>query len=139
MKKRKIIIICTFLLLILSTAIYTVVSAIKSYNYDMNPANGIDIMKGFDAVFIVMIGGFIIFYELDLFYTVYYFFTKPKTVTKSLLNVFANLSLLLVYFNDFYKDILKEDVILPFVVVLIYIILRVTYLIISVRALEFED
>lgn len=105
----------------------------------MNPANGIDIMKGFDAVFIVMIGGFIIFYELDLFYTVYYFFTKPKTVTKSLLNVFANLSLLLVYFNDFYKDILKEDVILPFVVVLIYIILRVTYLIISVRALEFED
>ena len=88
MKKRKIIIICTFLLLILTTAIYTVVSAIKSYNYDMNPANGIDIMKGFDAVFIVMIGGFIIFYELDLFYTVYNF---------------------------------------------------VTYLIISVRALEFED
>ena len=42
-------------------------------------------------------------------------------------------------FNDFYKDILKEDAILPFVVVLIYIILRVTYIIISVRALEFED
>ena len=82
-KVRKIIIICIFLMLILATAIYTIVSAVNSYNYDMNPANGVDIMEGFDAIFIIMIGGFIVFYELDLFYTVYYFFIKPKTKTKS--------------------------------------------------------
>lgn len=136
MKRKKIIIVCIFLLLILVTTTYTIISSVKSYNYDMDQANGIDIMRGFDAIFIMMIGGFIIFYELDLFYTVYYFFTKPKTITKSLLNIFANLSLLLVYFNDFYKDFLKEDVILPLIMLLIYIILRVTYLIASVRALK---
>lgn len=41
--KKKIIIICTFLLLIFITAFVFIKGAIESYNYDMDPANGVDI------------------------------------------------------------------------------------------------
>ena len=88
MKKK--IIICAFSALILITAIVFIVGAIQSYNYDMDPANGVDIFEGFGAVLIAVVGGFVVFYELDLFYTTYYFFIKPKTIAKSILNVFSN-------------------------------------------------
>ena len=71
MKKK--IIICIFLTIILITAIFFIAAAIDSYNYDMNPANGVDILEEFGAVLAIMIGAFVVFYELDLFYTVYYF------------------------------------------------------------------
>ena len=125
MKKK--IIICAFLILIFLTAAFFVVTAIDSYNYDMDPANGVDILKGFGAVLAIMIGAFVIFYELDLFYTVYYFFIKPKTIAKSILNILANASLLLLFFVDFYKDIFSEDVIAPLIVFTIYIALRISY------------
>ena len=132
-KVRKIIIICIFLMLILATAIYTIVSAVNSYNYDMNPANGVDIMEGLDAVLVIMVGGFVVFYELDLFYTVYYFFIKPKTPAKTILNCLSNLSLLLIFFANYYKNIFEEDVIAPLLVFLIYIILRISCFILSTR------
>ena len=125
MKKK--IIICAFLILIFLTAAFFVVTAIDSYNYDMDPANGVDILEGFGAVLAIMIGAFVIFYELDLFYTVYYFFIKPKTIAKSILNILANASLLLLFFVDFYKDIFSEDVIAPLIVFTIYIALRISY------------
>ena len=125
MKKK--IIICAFLILIFLTAAFFVVTAIDSYNYDMDPANGVDILEGFGAVPAIMIGAFVIFYELDLFYTVYYFFIKPKTIAKSILNILANASLLLLFFVDFYKDIFSEDVIAPLIVFTIYIALRISY------------
>jgi hypothetical protein len=93
----------------------------------MDPANGVDILEGFGAVLAIMIGAFVIFYELDLFYTVYYFFIKPKTIAKSILNILANASLLLLFFVDFYKDIFSEDVIAPLIVFTIYIALRISY------------
>ena len=125
MKKK--IIVCAFLILIFLTAAFFVVTAIDSYNYDMDPANGVDILEGFGAVLAIMIGAFVIFYELDLFYTVYYFFIKPKTIAKSILNILANASLLLLFFVDFYKDIFSEDVIAPLIVFTIYIALRISY------------
>ena len=125
MKKK--IIICAFLILIFLTAAFFVVTAIDSYNYDMDPANGVDILEGFGAVLAIMIGAFVIFYELDLFYTVYYFFIKPKTIAKSILNILANASLLLLFFVDFYKDIFSEDIIAPLIVFTIYIALRISY------------
>lgn len=124
MKKK--IIICTFLILIFLTAAFFVVAAIDSYNYDMDPANGVDILKGFGAVLAIMIGTFVIFYEIDLFYTVYYFFIKPKTMAKSILNIFSNASLFLLFFADFYKDIFSEDVIAPLLVFTFYIALRIS-------------
>ena len=83
MKRKKIIAICAFLLLILVTATAFLIAAIDSYNYDMDPANGVDIMEGMGAAFLIIIGGFVILCELDLFFTVYYFLVKPKTSQKS--------------------------------------------------------
>ncbi len=134
MKKK--IIICIFSLLILITAIVTVVSAIDSYNYDMDPENGADIMEGLGAVLIMLVGGFVILYESDLFYTVYRIFVKPKSVAGTILNILANLSLLLSFFNGFYKDIFEEDVIAPLIVFLIYIILRIVCFLVPNRDLK---
>lgn len=131
MKTKKIIIICAFLLLILATAVYTLAVAFASYQYDMDPANGIDILEGFDAVLTLMVGAFMIIYELDLFYTVYYFFIKPKTMARSILNILSNISLLLVFFNEPYKDIFEEDVIASLLVFAIYIVLRISCAIVS--------
>ena len=128
MKKK--IIICIFLTIILITAIFFIAAAIDSYNYDMNPPNGVDILGGFGAVLAIMIGAFVVFYELDLFYTVYYFLTKPKTITKSILNILANASLLLIFFADYYKNIFSEDVIAPLLIFAIYIALRISSVII---------
>ena len=127
MKKK--IIICIFLTIILITAIFFIAAAIDSYNYDMNPANGVDILEGFGAVLAIMIGAFVVFYELDLFYTVYYFLIKPKTIAKSILNILANASLLLIFFADYYKNIFSEDVIAPLLIFAIYIALRISSLI----------
>ena len=128
MKKK--IIICIFLTIILITAIFFIAAAIDSYNYDMNPANGVDILEGFGAVLAIMIGAFVVFYELDLFYTVYYFLVKPKTTAKSILNIFANVSLLLIFFADYYKNVFSEDVIAIFIVLTIYVVLRISSVII---------
>ena len=128
MKKK--IIICIFLTIILITAIFFIAAAIDSYNYDMNPANGVDILEGFGAVLAIMIGAFVVFYELDLFYTVYYFLIKPKTIAKSILNILANASLLLIFFADYYKNIFSEDVIAPLLIFAIYIALRISSVII---------
>ena len=127
MKKK--IVICVFLTIILITAAFFIAVAIDSYNYDMNPANGVDILEGFGAVLAIMIGAFVVFYELDLFYTVYYFLIKPKTIAKSILNILANASLLLIFFVDYYKNIFSEDVIAPLLVFAIYIALRISSLI----------
>ena len=131
MKKK--IVICVFLTVILITAIFFTAAAIDSYNYDMNPANGVDILEEFGAVLAIMIGAFVIFYELDLFYTVYYFLIKPKTIAKSILNILANASLLLIFFADYYKNIFSEDVIAPLLIFAIYIALRISSLIIPNR------
>lgn len=138
MKKKKTIIVCFFLALIAITVICTVVSAVKSYQYDMDPANGVDILEGLGAVLAVMVGGFAVFYELDLFYTVYYFFAKPKTAVKSVLNILSNLSLLLVFFSEYYKNIFAQDVIAPLMVLFTYAALRIVYFIVSVRELARE-
>ena len=139
MKKK--IIICAFSALILITAIVFIVGAIQSYNYDMDPANGVDIFEGFGAVLTLMVGGFVVFYELDLFYTAYYFFVKPKTIAKSILNVVSNLILLSIVFTDsvahfFYKyvsEVFGEEVIVLFALFFIYVILRIVCATISVR------
>ena len=139
MKTKKIVIACVFLTLITITATYTVVSAVNSYNYDMDPANGIDIMEGFGAILTIMVGGFVVLYEFDLLYTVYYFFIKPKTVAKSILNILSNFSLLLIFFSEYYADIFKEDVVAPLIVFLAYVVLRIVYFIVSTQGLAQEQ
>ena len=134
MKKKKIIIISIFLTLIALTLFVFIKGAIDSYNYDMDPANGVDIMEGLGAVLLMIVGGFVVFYELDLFYTVYYFLIQPKTTAKSILNILSNLSLLLVFFNKYYKDLFfEEDVIAPLIVLSTYVVFRIAYSIVSAR------
>ena len=125
MQKKKMIIAAIFLTLIAFTSVYTIISAVKSYQYDMDPSNGVDILEGFGAVLTMMVGGFVVFYELDLFYTVYSFAVKPKTAVTSILNILSNLSVLLIFFSKYYKNIFKEDVIAPLIVFLIYVVLRI--------------
>ena len=145
MKRKKIIAICAFLLLILVTATAFLIAAIDSYNYDMDPANGVDIMEGMGAAFLIIIGGLVVFYELDLFYTVYYFFIRPKTLIKSILVIFSNLTLLLVLFSENIIDFVRihfrnivespfEEGIISIGLFLIYFILKMVSLMISCYA-----
>ncbi len=124
------------MLLIIISVIACLEGAIDSYNYDMDPANGIDILEGLGAAIIIMIGTFVVFYELDLFYTVYYFFIKPKTTVRSILNIVCNLTLLLIFFSDgiasfLYRslNIFEEDWMVPIVLFFIYVVLRITYIV----------
>ena len=141
MKKKKIIIAAIFLTLIAVTAIYTVVSAVKSYQYDMDPANGIDIMEVMGAAILLGLGGFVFFYELDLFYTVYYFLVKPKSIAKSILNILSNVSLLLQFFvlRIARAFSISEETDLAIALFFIYVIFRTLYLFVSTQNLEQEQ
>ena len=140
MKKKKIIIISIFLTLILITSIVFLKGAIDSYNYDMDPANGVDIMEGMGAAMLVALGGFVVFYELDLFYTVYYFFVKPKTIAKSILNILSNVSLLLQFWVARIARALSisEETNLLIALFFIYVVLRTVYFLISIKKLAQE-
>ena len=131
MKRKKIIAICAFLLLILVTATAFLIAAIDSYNYDI--ANGVDIMEGMGAAFLIIIGGFVILCELDLFFTVYYFLVKPKTLLKSIFITLSQLMLLLVFFSEklahflfkHVSDIFGEEGIVIIPIFFFYVISRI--------------
>ena len=145
MKKK--IVIGAFSLLILITAVFFIFAAVDSYNYDMDPANGVDIMEGFGAIFALIIGGFVVLYELDLFYTTYYFFIKPKTKAKSILNVASNLTLLSIAFSDsiahflcrYVSKAFGEEVIVLLALILTYITLRIVCAAIPAKELVKES
>ena len=130
MKKK--IMICVFSILILITAIVFIIGAIQSYNYDITN-NPDDKWVGFGSVLTLMVGGFVVFYEFDLFYTAYYFLIKPKTKAKSILNILANFTLVIMYFTDsishflfeYVLEIFGEEVILFFTLFFTYVILRI--------------
>lgn len=138
MKKK--IIICIFVLLIVITAFFFMKGAVDSYNYDMDPANGIDIMEGMGAAMLIVLGGFVVFYELDLFYTVYYFLVKPKTITKSILNILSNVSLLLQFFVVRIARALSisEETNVAIALFFVYLILRVVCAFVSINSLKQE-
>ena len=58
MKKK--IIVGFFIGLILLTAIFFLAVAIKSYQYDMDPQNGVDVFEGVAAFLCVVIGAFML-------------------------------------------------------------------------------
>lgn len=136
MKKK--IVVGSFLALILITIVVFIIGAIKTYNYEITND---DIMVGLGAVMVLAVGGLVVFYELDLFYTMYYFFVKPKTIAKSILNVASNLTLLSIVFTDtiahflymYVSEVFGEEVIVLFVLIFTYIILRMVCALISVE------
>ena len=138
MKKK--IIICVFSLLILITAMIFIVGTILSYNYDIKNYPD-DKWLGFGAVITLIVGGFVVFYEFDLFYTTYYFFVKPKTIAKSILNIVSNLTLLSIIFTNtiahflykYVSEVFSEEVIVLFALLFIYVFLRIVCATISVK------
>ena len=130
--KKKLIII-TFLLLILATAVFVSYMAVESYRHEMDPKTGDDIFGGAVVFLAVIIGGFIIWYELDLFYTVYYFFVKPKTLLKSTINILAILSftfVLVCFLSDALFVALGRNEKIVLYAFLAYIILRTVNLLV---------
>ena len=127
---KKTIIICVFVLLILVTAFGFVKGAIDSYNYDMDLNNGVDLLEGLGAVFALIIGAFVVLYELDLFYVVYYFCFKQKTIVKSVMNIAANLSFVLVFGFSLLSNVYMELRVyewLPVGLFGLYLVLRIVY------------
>lgn len=136
MKKK--IIIFGFLALMAATLALGIFYAVESYRFDMDPANGVDILEGLGAAMIMIVTGFLLVYEIDLFYTVYYFFVLPKTRVKSILNICANLSLVLMYlYARFDCDFLPES--LLWILPLAYVLLRLTYVAFSTHLWLKED
>ena len=131
-KTAKIIIICVFLALIIATAFIFGSLAIESYRYDIE--NEVDVLGGFGAVIAINIGIGVIIYELDLLYTILYFFIKRKTKTKTILNFASHFTLILMFLGEIISDflnkhlnILKEDWILTVVLFWCYVFIRLIY------------
>ena len=131
MKKK--ILIGAFLLLVLVTAAVFLIGANESYNYDTDPANGVDILEGVGAAMLIMAGGLAVLCEIDLFFTVYYFLVKPKTLLKSICITLSQLMLLLVFFSEklahflfeHVSDIFGEEVIVIIPIFFFYVISRI--------------
>ena len=130
--KKKIIILSFFLLIILVTAVGSITVAIESYKYDMDPANGVDILEGVGAGIAIAIGMIAIFVEVDIFFTVYYFLVKPKTMLKSILIIVSQLMIILVFFSDkishllfkYVSDIFREEMFVIIPIFFFYVISR---------------
>ena len=123
--KKKIIVALAFCALILATTIGFIVFAIDTYRMEMN--NPADIWAGMGAAIVVLVGGFIVFYECDLFYTVYYLFFGQKRKVKTVLVILANVSLLLIlvysHLSNRYMELRKYEI-TPLVLFAVYIILK---------------
>lgn len=130
--KKKIIILSFFLLIILVTAVGSITAAIESYKYDMDPANGVDILEGVGAGIAIAIGMIAVFVEVDIFFTVYYFLVKPKTMLKSILIIVSQLMIILVFFSDkishllfkYVSDIFREEMFVIIPIFFFYVISR---------------
>ncbi len=133
--KKKIIVIAAFSVLILITAIIFTSWIMQALGFDMYSNDEFDIGEGFFGLILTVFGGMVIFYELDLFYTVYYFLIKPKTKIKSILNILSNLSLLLAIICDCFPIFFIGPIAYEYILgalFLTYVILRIVYLIVSI-------
>ena len=139
--KKKIIVVLAFCTLILATAIVFIVLAIDTYRMEMNDPS-IDILEGLGACIVVVIGGFIVFYECDLFYTVYYLFCRQKRKVKTVLVILANVTLLLIlmysYLSNVYMELRKYEITL-LVLFAVYIVFKIAALFFSIDTLRQES
>lgn len=133
MKKK--IVISVFSALILITALIFFKVGIDSHIYDKEHPEEVGFLAGLGVIIAILYGSFVIFYELDLFYTVYYFFVKQRTKAKSVLNVLANLSLLMVIVYSYLVEAIMAlrvfEMTPIFWFLLLYLIFRIAYIIVS--------
>ncbi len=131
-----------FLLLIIATMVFFSVVAYDSWSYDMDPENGVDLLEGFGAMMAVAIGGTLVWYELDLMCTLCYFFGGNRTIVKTLVNIFSSLSFTLVllygWLSNFCMQLRVYEGTL-IILVVIYIVLRITHICLWACTLELEE
>lgn len=138
--KKKIIVIIVFSISILTTLILFASWVMQALSYDMYSNNEFDIGEGVFGFVLIIIGGIVVFYELDLFYTVYYFLIKTKTKIQSILNIIANLTLVVAIVRILTLSIFSDSLLLfdevvvsPIDLFLIYFVLRIIYFIVSMN------
>ena len=130
---KKIIVSLIFCVLIFATMIYFIVSAaVTQHAESKDPA--IDILEGLAATIVVIIGGFIVLYECDLFYTVYYLLFGQKRKAKTVLVILANITLIMIfiysYLSDRYMGLRKYEII-AFILFAVYIVFKIVALFFS--------
>lgn len=130
---KKIIVSFVFCTLILATMIYFIVSAaVTQHAESKDPA--IDILEGLAATIVVVVGGFIVLYECDLFYTVYYLLFGQKRKAKTVLVILANITLIMIfiysYLSDRYMGLRKYEII-AFILFAVYIVFKIVALFFS--------
>ena len=138
--KKKIIVITVFSISILTTLILFASWVMQALSYDMYSNNEFDIGEGVFGFVLIIIGGIVVFYELDLFYTVYYFLIKTKNKIQSILNIIANLTLVVAIVRILTLSIFSDSLLLfdevivsPIDLFLIYFVLRIIYFIVSMN------
>lgn len=130
---KKIIVSLIFCVLIFATMIYFIVSAaVTQHAESKDPA--IDILEGLEATIVVVFGGFIVLYECDLFYTVYYLLFGQKRKAKTVLVILANITLIMIfiysYLSDRYMGLRKYEII-AFILFAVYIVFKIVALFFS--------
>lgn len=130
---KKIIVSLIFCVLIFATMIYFIVSAaVTQHAESKDPA--IDILEGLAATIVVVVGGFIVLYECDLFYTVYYLLFGQKRKAKTVLVILANITLIMIfiysYLSDRYMGLRKYEIIV-FILFAVYIVFKIVALFFS--------
>ena len=130
---KKIIVSFVFCTLILATMIYFIVSAaVTQHAESKDPA--IDILEGLEATIVVVVGGFIVLYECDLFYTVYYLLFGQKRKAKTVLVILANITLIMIFIYSYlsarYMGLRKYEIIV-FILFSVYIVFKIVALFFS--------
>lgn len=130
---KKIIVSLIFCVLIFATMIYFIVSAaVTQHAESKDPA--IDILEGLAATIVVVVGGFIVLYECDLFYTVYYLLFGQKRKAKTVLVILANITLIMIFIYSYlsarYMGLRKYEIIV-FILFSVYIVFKIVALFFS--------
>ncbi len=132
--KKKTILVLVFCTLILATLLTFAVIAFRVYRSEMEDPN-IDIMPGFGAVMTAGMGGLLVWYECDLFYTVFCLSFgrrgKVRAVSLLLANIMLLLFLVYLYLPEMDMELRQYEWLLPALFVA-YLIFRVVALFLSV-------
>jgi len=136
MKKK--VIVGSFTVLIILTAIFTAAAAVQTYVRETNEPE--PFFVGLGAFIVLVIGGLAVLYEADLFHLVYYFAAIPKTKAKTAINILANIDLILIIvfglLSGAYAALRKYEAVPP-IMIAVYFVLRAVYLIVSYSGTTF--
>ena len=138
--KKKTIVITVFSVLIFITLILFASLLRQALSYDVAYPNGVyDLGAGVLVLVLVIVGGNVVLYEFDLFYTICYFLIKTKTKIRSILNILSNLTLVIVLARVLALSIFADGLALfdevvasPLDLFFIYVVLRIIYFIVSI-------